>query len=223
MTTETRFRANSLTSNGSSRPSTPNGSILYDLLTQKETRKTTKIMKIAVLANTQGYTDCMITLQRSINFILEQPELQMLEDRLKVIEQNWLWVMLIDLAMSNIELHFGEVMITANQNEDLSYNNYPTKEIARMLASCLNSIRNQYHPDFTDQDINLLKKVCLLQSSDVPDSILSDLAKSKFQLNFGQILLAISNLQKVDKGHLINLLFGSQTRPIGLILKSLRR
>ena len=147
--------------------------------------------------------------------------------------------MLIDLAMSNIELHFGEVMITANQNEDLSYNNYPTKEIARMLASCLNrltiacliiyfltqnfSIRNQYHPDFTDQDINLLKKVCLLQSSDVPDSILSDLAKSKFQLNFGQILLAISNLQKVDKGHLINLLFGSQTRPIGLILKSLRR
>ena len=136
MTTETRFRANSLTSNGSSRPSTPNGSILYDLLTQKETRKTTKIMKIgsfsknsllhikyrrlshnendvgfpmmsilfsnllkhillytyfknvikAVLANTQGYTDCMITLQRSINFILEQPELQILEDRLKVIE-----------------------------------------------------------------------------------------------------------------------------------------
>ena len=46
MTTETRFRANSLTSNGSSRPSTPNGSILYDLLTQKETRKTTKIIKI---------------------------------------------------------------------------------------------------------------------------------------------------------------------------------
>ena len=46
MTTETRFRANSLTSNGSSRPSTPNGSILYDLLTQKETRKTTKVMKI---------------------------------------------------------------------------------------------------------------------------------------------------------------------------------
>ena len=85
------------------------------------------------------------------------------------------------------------------------------------------SIRNQYHQDFTEQDINLLKKVCLLQSSDVPDSILSDLAKSKFQLNFGQILLAISNLQKVDKGHLINLLFGSQTRPIGLILKSLRR
>jgi len=80
----------------------------------------------------------MITLQRSINFILEQAELQMLEDRLQVIEQNWLWVMLIDLAMSNIELHFGEVMITANQNEDLSYNNYPTKEIARMLASCLN-------------------------------------------------------------------------------------
>ena len=85
------------------------------------------------------------------------------------------------------------------------------------------SIRNQYNPDFTEQDINLLKKVCLMQSSDVPDSILSDLAKSKFQLNFGQILLAISNLQKVDKGHLINLLFGSQTRPIGLILKSLRR
>ena len=53
-------------------------------------------------------------------------------------KQNWLWVMLIDLAMSNIELHFGEMMITANQNDDFSYNNYPTKEIARMLASCLN-------------------------------------------------------------------------------------
>ena len=48
--------------------------------------------------------------------------------------------MLIDLAMSNIELHFGEVMITANQNEDLSYNSYPTKEIARMLATCLNRL-----------------------------------------------------------------------------------
>ena len=43
----------------------------------------------AVLANTQGYTDCMITLQRSINFILEQPELQMHEDRLKIIEVNF--------------------------------------------------------------------------------------------------------------------------------------
>ena len=43
----------------------------------------------AVLANTQGYTDCMITLQRSINFILEQPELHMFEDRLQVIEVNF--------------------------------------------------------------------------------------------------------------------------------------
>ena len=50
MTTETRFRANSLTSNGSSRPSTPNGSILYDLLTQKETRKTTRLMKIGLFS-----------------------------------------------------------------------------------------------------------------------------------------------------------------------------
>ena len=57
---------------------------------------------------------------------------------LNIFQQNWLWVMLIDLAMSNIELHFGELMITANQNEDLSYNSYPTKEIARMLATCLN-------------------------------------------------------------------------------------
>ena len=50
MTTETRFRANSLTSNGSSRPSTPNGSILYDLLTQKETRKTTRLIKIGLFS-----------------------------------------------------------------------------------------------------------------------------------------------------------------------------
>ena len=49
----------------------------------------------AVLANTQGYTDCMITLQRSINFILEQPELQMFEDRLKVIEVNFYQNLLI--------------------------------------------------------------------------------------------------------------------------------
>lgn len=54
----------------------------------------------AVLANTQGYTDCMITLQRSINFILEQPELQMLEDRLKVIEVNFSFENLDNLLMT---------------------------------------------------------------------------------------------------------------------------
>jgi len=37
-----RFRANSLTSSGSSRPSTPNNSILFDLLTQKDSKQTNR-------------------------------------------------------------------------------------------------------------------------------------------------------------------------------------
>ena len=69
MTTETRFRANSLTSNGSSRPSTPNGSILYDLLTQKETRKTTKVMKIGLFSKNDRQSYYMTHITKNQNEI----------------------------------------------------------------------------------------------------------------------------------------------------------
>ena len=44
--------------------------------------------------------------------------------------------MLIDLAMSNIELHFGEMIVAVPDNENIS--SQPTRDCAKILANCLN-------------------------------------------------------------------------------------
>merc|ERR1711990_76295 len=141
-----RFRANSLTSSstGSSRPSTPNNSILFDLLTQKDSIQTNRAAHIAVMTNPSGYRNCLSILEQSLEFIFQQNELNQFQDdtKIEIIEKNWLWVFLIELAMSNIEVSFGEMeIILESQNKNIS--NFPTKDTAKVLANCLNSIRIQ--------------------------------------------------------------------------------
>lgn len=223
---ETRFRANSFASSSissGSRPSTPNNSILYDLLTQKESNETVHRIRMATLTNEHGYSLCLRTLQRSINFILEHPVIDSLDmqTKLAVIERNWLWVLLIDLAVSNVELNFGEITMTVTEQE--LGPSRPTKETAILLAHCLNCIRNQRQNGFSRSDIDLLKELCLLQHLELPKRLLDQMNRSPAQIGFGHILVSISKLQKVDHNQLVTLLFGSVSRPMTMLLSALRR
>ena len=54
-------------------------------------------------------------------------------------QQNWFWVFLVELAVSSVELHFGEVMMSVNEHQlEHSAAYAPTKESAKQLANCLN-------------------------------------------------------------------------------------
>jgi len=86
------------------------------------------------------------------------------------------------------------------------------------------SIRTQRKiENFSKFDLDLIKKICLFSGfNQFPSSILTQLGQSKHQVALGQILLAISTLQKLEKNQLINLLFGSTSHPTSLILKMIR-
>jgi len=131
--------------------------------------------------------------------------------------------LLIDLAVSNVELHFGEITVTVTdqQLDDVSR---PTKDTAMLLAHCLNCIRNQRQNGFSRRDVYLLKELCLLQHFDeLPANLLDQMNNSPAQIGFGQILLSISKLQKIDRKQVITLLFGSLSTPMTILMSALKQ
>jgi len=89
------------------------------------------------MTNPSGYRNCMNVLYQSLEFIFQQNQFNELnnEQRIEIIEKNWLWVMIIELAMTHLEINFGEMEIES-QNENIS--TLPTKECAQILANSLN-------------------------------------------------------------------------------------
>jgi len=102
-----RFRANSLTSDEISRPDSPQSSILYDLLTQKQT---TEQNQVARLNHSNGMDEMLgELLDEAIFCFIKRREFHQLNllQKLELVRRRWLPIFLLELATNvEVELEF---------------------------------------------------------------------------------------------------------------------
>merc|ERR1712127_551555 len=183
-----RVRASSIDSDGRSRPSSPEGSILYDLLTTGASKHQEK--------NSASRASFKNILDESINYLIRKCTFLKipLPEQLSLIRRDWLCVFLIKCALSGL----SPSLALHEQNEQEIY-----EEFRNMTEFVQNSNANEN--ELTD----IISAVVFNERS----LQLSRLTK-EHQLQLGNILLCVSEARRMDSQLLSSALFRDVELPI---------